>query len=256
MRGTLIAACTMCMASCTLGCFTVAGNQLKDISPAAAPVRPAIDQTVGDFTFDLDGEQTVASSDRVGREINDWILDRWERKEFIDGHTYVQSFYLPHASDYQLTLSGYQRGKSSIELAVISGLTLTLVPMEVNTELKLEYTLVNVKTGCEFSADASDSFRQVVGLLLLPLAPFWKGGRETTLDRLSDSLYAGLVADGAFDQRTRCEPMAGTNEPQNPHPSTPQRQLQQLRELEVLRSRGEVSEAEYERQKNEWLDSP
>ena len=58
-----------------LGCVTTSGDHLSDISPDAGTLRPAIEQTVGAFSFHLDGGKMVTSN-KMGREINDEILGR------------------------------------------------------------------------------------------------------------------------------------------------------------------------------------
>lgn len=57
------------------GCITVAGNQLASPPPevAAPPVRPKIEETVGNFSFHLDGGKMITSN-KMGRLINQEIL--------------------------------------------------------------------------------------------------------------------------------------------------------------------------------------
>jgi hypothetical protein len=150
------------------GCITIAGDQLSDIEPSPGEIRPSIEQSVGDFTFDLKGGKMVTSN-KMGRILNDAIFGRWVKSGLITDHKYVKSLKFSDSSEYRITLSGHQEGESSILLQIISGLTLTVIPYYVNTKFDLRYTLENSVTGCVFEANASDSFNQVVGLLLLPI---------------------------------------------------------------------------------------
>jgi hypothetical protein len=195
-----------------LGCITMSGDQLKDRSPERRGTSPAIEQTVGDFSFHLDGGKMVTSN-KMGRGLNDEILRRWQEDGFIASHTYVKSSQFTDASEFQLTLSGHQEGESSIFLQILSGLTLTVIPYYVDSKMELRYSLKNAETGCVFEASAADSFDTVVGLLLLPATPFAQRGRIRTFDRLADELYFQLASQGAFDSGAPCLSTTGAAHP-------------------------------------------
>ena len=198
------------------GCITVAGKNLQDLTPSAASPAPAVEQTVGDFSFHLDGGKMVTSN-KMGREVNDEILGRWQDSDFITGHTYVKSSQFTEASQFRITLSGHMEGDSSIILQIISGLTLTVIPYYVDSKMDLRYSVENAVTGCVFQAEASDSYKTVVGLLLLPATPFTQGGSNRTLERLANHLYDQLASRGAFDPSTHCaktdDPVPSTGNP-------------------------------------------
>jgi hypothetical protein len=194
------------------GCITMAGNQLRDVAPKASAVKPPIDQTVGDFSFHLDGGKMVTSN-KMGRELNDAILGRWKKSGFIADQKYVKSSKFSNSSVFQLTLAGHQEGQSSIFLQIISGLTLTVIPYSVDSKMDLHYSLKNSKTGCVFEAAVADSYNTVVGLLLLPASPFAQGGRKRTFDRIANNLYAQLATQGAFEEHTPCELVPAASEP-------------------------------------------
>jgi hypothetical protein len=224
------------------GCITMAGNQLRDLAPSMATLTPAVEQTVGDFSFHLDGGKMVTSN-KMGRELNDEILGRWRKSGFISGHKYVKSSQFSDASKYHLTLSGHQEGESSIFLQIISGLTLTAIPYYVDSQMNLRYSLKNSDSGCVFEASVSDSYNTVVGLLLLPLTPFAQGGRNRTFDRIANNLYDQLASRGAFEQHATCKGAT-------PSESTTG---ERLRQLDDLRSKGLISEPEYDRKREEIL---
>lgn len=185
------------------GCITVAGKNLQDLTPKAPSSAPVVEQTVGDFSFHLDGGKMVTSN-KMGRELNYAILERWWESGFITEHTYVKSSQFTDASTYRITLSGHMEGDSSIVLQIISGLTLTVIPYYVDSKMDLRYSVENALTGCVFEANASDSYKTVVGLLLLPATPFAQGGEKRTFERIANHLYDQLASQGAFDPETRC----------------------------------------------------
>jgi hypothetical protein len=224
------------------GCITIAGNQLRDLAPSAGTLTPEVEQTVGGFSFHLDGGKMVTSN-KMGRELNDEILGRWKKSGFISDHKYVKSSQFSDASKYRITLSGHQEGDSSIFLQIISGLTLTAIPYYVDSQMDLRYSLENADSGCVFEASVSDSYNTVVGLLLLPISPFAQGGRSHTFDRISNNLYGQLASQGAFEQHASCKDVA------SPESTTGER----LRRLEKLRSEGLISESEYDRKREEIL---
>ncbi len=70
----------------------------------------------------------MVTSNKMGRQLNDEILGRWEKSEFISDHKYVRSSEFSDSADFRLTLSGHQEGESSTILQVIGGLTLGARP--------------------------------------------------------------------------------------------------------------------------------
>ena len=127
------------------GCsITTAGNNLDDVTPAPGKIRPAVEETVGNFSFHLDGGKMVTSN-KAGRILNDIILDRWQEAGFITGHTYVETSNFSDASVYRVTLSGHQEGESSIFLQLISGLTLTAIPYYVNTKMDVYFARLRLR---------------------------------------------------------------------------------------------------------------
>src|SRR5262245_7950081 len=167
-------------AGCSLGllssgCVTMAGGQLSDLEPK--PLEgppPSIEQTVGDFSFHLDGGKMVTSN-KAGRNVNQLILARWKQLGLIAKETYVPSSQFTGSAEYNLTLAGHQDGDSSIAMQVLSGLTLLVLPYSVDTRFDLVYTLEHVASGRQFRAKATDNFRTITQLLLLPITPFALG---------------------------------------------------------------------------------
>ena len=180
------------------GCITSAGGGLPPIEPRRPGAPPAIEQTVGDFAFTLEGGKMITSN-KAGRGLNDAILGHWKKTGYISGFTYVPSGEFSGRAAYNLTLSGSQYGESSIILQVLSGLTLLLIPHYVDTRYDIQYTLENVKTGQKYMAAVDDSYETWSQLLLIFALPFADAGARKTWNGMADHLYEQLRAQGAFD---------------------------------------------------------
>lgn len=193
-----------------LGCITTAGDQLTSIAPSAPSSPPSIEQTVGDFSFHLDGGKMVTSN-KMGRSLNDEVFNRWKKAGFIQSHKYVKSSNFTGQADYNVTLSGHQEGDSSVVMQFLSGLTLFVLPYSVGTQMDLAYTVEHVPTGRQYQAEVSDHFGTVTSLLLLPVAPFFQGGRTRTYQRIADHVFQQLEDQGAFSPEP--PPEAAPSEP-------------------------------------------
>ena len=140
------------------GCITIAGGKLPPIQPAAPSAPGTLEETVGDFSFTLEGGKMITSN-KAGRMLNDELLERWKKRGYIAEHANVPSSQFTGKADYNLTLSGSQYGESWIALQIVSGLTLFLIPHSVNSRFDIQYTLEDVKTGAKYSAGVEDSYK-------------------------------------------------------------------------------------------------
>jgi hypothetical protein len=236
----------------------MAGDQLPDIDPRRSGMAPpSIEQTVGDFSFHLDGGKMI-SSIKAGRNVNKLILAQWRKRGFITKESYVKSSQFTGGAEYNLTLTGHQEGQSSVAMQVLSGLTLFLIPYSINTQLDLVYSLEHVETGKTFEARASDSFRSITQLLLFPISPFAMGGIQRTHERLADHLYARLAEQGAFDPASWSDepidpPTASDSRDEREAPGDARSAVERMRLLDQLRRDGVITGAEYEKKKQEIL---
>lgn len=253
-----LAIALLALLTSSTGCISLAGDQLADIElrPLRTP-PPSIEQTVGNFSFHLDGGKMITSN-KAGRNVNKLILDRWQKRGLITTETYVGSSQFTGKADYNLTLAGHQQGESSVVMQFLSGLTLFIVPYWVNTQFDLVYTLEHVETGRKFEAHAADSHRTIVELLLLPISPFAMGGAMRTYNRLADHVYDQLAERGAFDPASWTEARDPVATPSDvgvaPNADVIERPaVDRMRVLEQLRKDGLVTSEEYERKKQEIL---
>ena len=180
------------------GCaYTTAGTKLAPITPPQPAFRPSVEQTVGDFSYTLEGGKMVTSN-FAGRLLNESILGAWKDRGYISEARYVEKGAFSGKPDYNITLSGTQYGGSSIGLQVLSGLTLFLVPYTVTQSYDIQYTLVDVKTGKKFSASVQESNKTYVELFLLFALPVAQRGQTQMMERMGDHLYEQLYRQGAF----------------------------------------------------------
>ena len=182
------------------GCITIPGNQLGPLTtePVAPEILPNLQQTVGNFSFHLDGGKMITSN-KAGRMVNDELLKVWKRKGYIKGSEYVKSSQFTGQADFNLTLSGSLYGRSSIFMQILSGLTLFVIPHTIEQRFDIQYTLENVRTKEKFGASVEDSYTQWSQLFLIFGAPWSQRGARSTYEVMADHLYEQLRRDGAFE---------------------------------------------------------
>lgn len=185
------------VATMATGCVTVAGNRLPDLERTTPVEVPRIEQTIGDFSFHLDGGKMITSI-KAGRIFNDEVLGRWRKWGYVSSQTYVKSGNFTGSADYEVTLSGRQNGESSIFLQILSGLTLYVIPHYIDEQYDVTYEVRDRRTDRTWRASVSDDYNVVISLLLLPASPFAQGGRTRTWDRIAANLYDQLRRQGAF----------------------------------------------------------
>jgi len=177
--------------------MTFSGEKLTELKPLIPMVSPKIEESVGDFTFHLDGGAMVTDN-KAGRIINNAILEKWKSNKYISDFIYVKKESFTGDAQYNLTLSGHQEGQSSVAMQIISGLTLFLLPYSVNTSYDLTYKLENVKTGKKYTAKVFEDMSTVMWLLYFPALPFAFVGADNTMENISENIYQNFVQQGAF----------------------------------------------------------
>jgi hypothetical protein len=254
---TLAAACALAL--CLSGCITLAGDQLPDIETRPLEIPPpSIEQTIGAFSFHLDGGKMITSV-KAGRYVNQMVLDRWQRRGLIAKESYVKSSQFTGNAEYNLTLAGHQEGGSSAVMQFLSGFTLFLIPYWVNTRLDVVYQLEHVESDRKFEARASDSYLSITQLLFFPISPFAMGGLKRTYNRLADHLYEQLAEQGAFDPKLLADAPAESGA--DPAEGAAERgeddsrsAVERLKLLDELRRTGVVTDEEYDAKKREILE--
>ena len=184
------------VAAASTGCLTFAGGALEEIEPLEAGRAGVLEYTVGDFEFTLDGGKMVTSN-RMGRDLQEQLLMRWEESGYISSFSYVPDGQFSGNADYELTLNGSQYGESSIFLQLLSGLTLMVLPYSVDTNYDINYVLAD-RAGNRHSAAVADSYTTWVEVLLILAAPVSLSGANSTWDKMAHHLYGQLHSKGAF----------------------------------------------------------
>lgn len=186
------------------GCLTSAGGALSPLELQAPAGPPEIEYTVGDFEFTLEGGKMVTSN-KMGRELSNAIFERWKKRGYISGFSYVPSGEFTGKTPYQMTLSGSQYGDSSVAAQLLSGLTLLILPYTVDSKYDIQYTLEDTRTGARHSAAVADSYHTTVELFLFLAAPVSLRGADQTWTAMGDHIYQQLREQGAFEE----QPVAG-----------------------------------------------
>jgi len=179
------------------GCMTFSAEKLAELEAIEPKVTPRIEESIGDFTFHLDGGGLV-SSNKAGRLLNNAVLENWEDNDYISSFEYVEKEKFTGEVQYNLTLEGKQKGKSSVGMQVLSGLTLFIIPHSVETSYDLVYILENVNTGKIYKSEVSEGMKTVSWLLFFPAFPFSFIGASNTYENIAEHVYQDFVRQGAF----------------------------------------------------------
>jgi hypothetical protein len=190
---------SLCLVLSATGCITIAGEQLAPLEAnVAAPAdAPSIQETVGNFSFHLDGGKMITSN-KAGRWINKEILKAWKKKGYIENSEYVKSSEFTDQADYNLTLSGSLYGESSIFMQILSGLTLLIIPHSIEQKFDIQYTLEDVRTKKKYGASVQESYTQWSELFLIFALPWSGNGSRAAFEAMADHIYDQLRSEGAF----------------------------------------------------------
>ena len=173
------------------GCYTVAGESLPPVSPVAPAQPPAVEHTVGAFTFRLGGGDPKPSF-FDGQQLSTEVIGVWKKRGYIQDGQFVEGGEFTPASTLRLTLNGSLQGDVSFWMEVLNALTLTLVPYRVTQHYDLQYVLQDVATGKVYEAKVQESEQTwVEGILILAL-PFSQRGHHAAMERMAEHLYDQL----------------------------------------------------------------
>jgi hypothetical protein len=205
----VVLGCALIGAGCV---YTVPGGKLPPIEPGPGDYKPNVEQTVGDFSFTLDGGKMITSN-YAGRELNKALLDEWVKRGWVRRQTYVKSSQFSNAADYNVTLSGTMYGESSVFLQVLSGLTLNILPYTVTQNYDVQFLVEEVRSGAKYSAAVEETYKAYVQLFLLLALPWGQDGAREAHARMAEHVFAQLLEQGAF----RLEELPVTGERPDEH---------------------------------------
>jgi hypothetical protein len=192
----------LCLILSTTGCITVSGEQLAplEVDVAAPADAPSIQETVGNFSFHLDGGKMITSN-KAGRIVNEKILEIWKKRGYIEDSEYVKSSEFTGRADYNLTLSGSLYGESSIFMQFLSGLTLLIIPHSIEQKFDIQYTLEDVRTKKKYGASVEESYTQWSEFFLIFAFPWSRNGAQAAFEAMADHIYDQLRSEGAFENQ-------------------------------------------------------
>ena len=184
------------LSGCTFAC---PGNQLADLSPidCSHPVRVA--HTVDDF--DVVGMKVPllhASCESLAAQgWNRKILRTWKDRGYVSDFERISKRKPAGNTEYTLTLHGHMYN-DNMPLFLLSLLTYGFIPTCTDRHVVLEYKLTNEETGQDYTAFASDYYREWFGIIFLPLCLKSTEGMTRTQERLADHIYQQFHDQGAF----------------------------------------------------------
>jgi hypothetical protein len=185
------------------GCVTVNEEMLRKVSITPPQNNGGLlEFKTGELIQTLNGEgknRGVLSGTTVLDSVGSGIMSRWKSKDIIAD--YGSPGELNREPDYTLTLSGVKDENGSIAAAVLSGLSLMLIPVSSTITYDLQFDLINNHTHKHYTTKAKNAVTSWSQILLLPALPFsWIGGNNMISD-IADYAYDDLNKQGAFSQQ-------------------------------------------------------
>jgi hypothetical protein len=184
------------------GCMTVNEGMLRKVNIVPPHKKGAtIEIKTGELIQKLNGtgrNEGVFSGTTVLDAVGKSIMMRWKNKEIIAD--YGSSGDLKNNPDYTLTLSGIRNEDGSMAGAVLSGLTLMLLPSSSTLTYDLNFDFVNNHNKKHYSVKAKNATTTWMQILLLPALPFSWIGSNNMINDIADYSYYELSKQGAFNE--------------------------------------------------------
>lgn len=192
--------CTLLVSLTTGGCaYITMGRKLAPITPPRPGFQPAVEYTVGDYSYTLEGGK-MTTSEYAGHALSEVILESWKEHAYIRDFRHVEAGAFTGTADYEITMSGSQYGASSVGMQIVSGLTLFLLPYSVAQSYDIQYTLRDRSSDTKYSASVQEANDAYVELFLIFALPFGLMNQHATMARMADHLYDQLYRQGAFQR--------------------------------------------------------
>lgn len=183
------------------GCITVNEEMLRKAS-----ISPPQNQSVivevktGELIQKLNGEgqnRGVLSGKTVLNAVAESMMAHWKYEDLIED--YGSPGELEKEPDYTLTISGVRNEDGSIAGAVLSGLTLLIIPTSSTLTYDLDIDFVNNHTQKHYYVKAKNAVTTWMQILLLPAFPFAWIGANNSMNDIADYVYYDLNRQGAFN---------------------------------------------------------
>lgn len=182
------------------GCVTVNEEMLRKVSISPPQKQEmTVEVKTGELIQKLNGEgqnRGVLSGTTVLNAIGKSMMMHWKNKDIIADYGF--SGELKKEPDYTVTLSGVRNEDGSIAGAVLSGLTLMLLPSSSTLTYDLNFDFVNNHTQKHYTIKAKNAVTTWMQILLLPALPFSWIGSNNMINDIADYSYDELRKQGAF----------------------------------------------------------
>jgi hypothetical protein len=194
------------------GCITFNGKELPKVEPnRASKERVVVAVEVDDFERTHNGKHGDLgrlNEGSLGRGTANQIARFWKQKDLIDDFGFPGD--LDEEPTHRLVMSGSVNETSSITSAILTGVTLYLIPSSAHTTYDLKLRLDRLdgdKVAASYEVIAKNSITFWQGLVFLPVTPLgsliW-GTYGADRDRALFA-YQELCEQGAFGEVARCE---------------------------------------------------
>jgi len=192
----------ICILSLSLlsGCVTINEEMLRTSEiPELNKRNILVEVKTGDLVQKLNGQgqnNGVLSGTTVLNAVATSMMERWKSKNVISD--YDDSGSLEKDPDYTLTLSGVRNEDGSIGGAILSGLTLMLIPVSSTLTYDLNVELTNNHTHKQSTVKVKNAVTTWMQILLLPALPFSWIGSHNMLTDMADYAYSEFNKKNIF----------------------------------------------------------
>ena len=187
---------SVALAMLLAGCASFAGNQLAPVRsfPGPQPRKPSANVEIAFHQF-LNDEPI-----ELAREAGEKALTKRCIKRFQRSGLFTEVGDNLHSPDLRVSIDLTDRGEGSIGMAILTGLTLYIVPSAAKDTYDLNAVVVDTASGNRWSIHLEDHITQWQQIFLLPLMPF----RLTPVvaakvqNNLFDNLAKRMCEEGCF----------------------------------------------------------
>lgn len=182
------------------GCMTVNEGMLRQVTiTPPANHSGIVEVKTGELIQKLNGEgqnRGVLSGTTVLNAFGKSMMQRWKSKDIIDDYGF--SGDLKKDPDFTVTLSGVRNEDGSIAGAVLSGISLMILPATSTLTYDLNLEFINNHNKKHYTVKAKNAVTTWMQILLLPALPFSWIGSNNMINDMADYSYDELRKQGAF----------------------------------------------------------
>ncbi len=183
-----------------VGCVSVNEGMLRTVAIVPPQNKnKLIEIKSGELVQQLNGEgqnRGVLSGTTVLNAIGKSMMARWKNKDIVADYGFAGD--LKKDPDYTVTVSGIRNEDGSMIGAVLTGLTLMLIPSTATLTYDLNIEFVNNHTHKHYTVKAKNAVTTWMQILLMPALPFSWIGSNNMINDIADYSYEELRKQGAF----------------------------------------------------------